>query len=1035
MVVAVEFAQDVLTQPQLAYHPRQHQLGDVFEVVGGKENGGIKVREGKDVSSPEVAGGERLATGARVRALDVATGGRLRYELVHGSGPATGWVSLRVQGKDLLVNLTQSVEEQKPLQAHEQAVLLYGQRIKEALSEVEEAKVVLQGGRHAFPLYGKGKVFTGGHGFGAANMQGKVFALDIATDAAEQESEKKKASGEEVLLCKECCLPLGMNAYTSGGKKKAMMHGECMAQHMLREMREEEKKRKQKEAELKQSRRAEYEIGWHAGVVPSNVAAAEKLNCGIVPQGMCCLALVEDEASGDITVAVRPTLEPGAAVNLEYLSIALQVRRREGREPLFSLDPIDPARTSGCPEGSMQEKRFEPEWLAGTSLGEVMFQADYHLKELSMGEYEQPVLGMRSCFDYSKEEGTVHAWSAREWFVVRKAEIHISADQVIVPFLKMGVEAREQFITPEGFLEDVPLTRHDHPLVRYAEAFTQNFELISERKSVVHQLREVAKASVLAKYLLESGAQLEESWFNLTGSLDAPCCLEVPQLWNDRFYTEVQVHDGKIKDTLREEDKTMRHGVYGGVDFGIDRFRLAAPSRVAASVVGGRVALGAPSSTLMAASQQRLALGTERAFTRLAGPMAPSAMSMAPSRVASSLGVPQRLAAPVSGMSMAAGLRAPSGSLSMSSALRAPQGVDLSLDQFNLSAPIMAGGEVQSQDPDLKIGSSFWSSLTHGARSGLTEEDKGLLRDVFNPHLSDRREEGEEFQPPPTGSSYLQKLKELLEAEQDIKHRRREHFLSANFAQDDAGPLFPASWTSTFQGQAASGNAQGGMLQVHDYRTEEAALVGAIRNATPAFDRFAEDGTRYRIYRFGSLEVRTVQEHDGEEEIGVVFSVRSSMTAWGGKWNRSAKDTERIVKATEYVEAKLDGRHGHRLYVVLETEEGHSIVTEKLPDGMATWQENPQDLENRNSLAKVIRTRDSVTNGVSVGELKGYQMKETRSFGVETASPEKCVRYAQIVYSHAVGKTHGYTSGFMKRKQLEQQAARPRRTGDQQHRQ
>jgi len=37
-------------------------------------------------------------------------------------------------------------------------------------------------------------------------------------------------------------------------------------------------------------------------------------------------------------------------------------------------------------EKTMLEKRFTPSWLAGTSIGELMFQADYYLKELSMGE-------------------------------------------------------------------------------------------------------------------------------------------------------------------------------------------------------------------------------------------------------------------------------------------------------------------------------------------------------------------------------------------------------------------------------------------------------------------------------------------------------------------------------------------------------------------------------------------------------------------------------------------------------------------------
>eukprot|EP00972_Heterocapsa_arctica_P103099 15193681-Heterocapsa_arctica.AAC.1 len=156
-------------------------------------------------------------------------------------------------------------------------------------------------------------------------------------------------------------------------------------------------------------------------------------------------------------------MEPMAAVNLEYLSIALKVRQQHGREPVFSLDAVDATQLN-----SMQKKVYEPEWLAGTSVGELMFQADYHLKELSMGEYDQPIVGMKSCFDFSDMEGFGKDWSAREWFVVRKAEIHASEDDVLIPFVKMGVEAREQ-VLKNGNLEDAPVTRPNHPLVKYAE--------------------------------------------------------------------------------------------------------------------------------------------------------------------------------------------------------------------------------------------------------------------------------------------------------------------------------------------------------------------------------------------------------------------------------------------------------------------------------------------------------------------------------------------------------------------------------------
>merc|ERR1719237_1960847 len=103
---------------------------------------------------------------------------------------------------------------------------------------------------------------------------------------------------------------------------------------------------------------------------------------------------------GPCGVSIAPSLEPAGSVNLEYLSLALKVRRVEGREPFFSLDPSN----AMGKDNSMQVKRFDPEWLAGTCVGDVLFQADYYLKELSMGEYEQPVVGMKSALDYSFKE-------------------------------------------------------------------------------------------------------------------------------------------------------------------------------------------------------------------------------------------------------------------------------------------------------------------------------------------------------------------------------------------------------------------------------------------------------------------------------------------------------------------------------------------------------------------------------------------------------------------------------------------------------
>ena len=47
---------------------------------------------------------------------------------------------------------------------------------------------------------------------------------------------------------------------------------------------------------------------------------------------------------------VAATLEPSAGINLEYLLLALKVRKTAKREPLFSLDPVDPQNLEKTPQ-------------------------------------------------------------------------------------------------------------------------------------------------------------------------------------------------------------------------------------------------------------------------------------------------------------------------------------------------------------------------------------------------------------------------------------------------------------------------------------------------------------------------------------------------------------------------------------------------------------------------------------------------------------------------------------------------------------
>jgi hypothetical protein len=236
------------------------------------------------------------------------------------------------------------------------------------------------------------------------------------------------------------------------------------------------------------------------------------------------------------------------------------------------------------------------------------------------------------------------------------------------------------------------------------------------------------------------------------------------------------------------------------------------------------------------------------------------------------------------------------------------------------------------------IGDAFWDCV----ESSLEQEDAKLLKDVFNPRLSDRKCEREQFVPPDTSASYVKKLRGLVGEERNVQERRKEHFFGAGFSEESAGPLFPPSWKSPIK-IAGGGPPES---QPTKRRLRAAELEGAAAlacTAEAAFDQATEDGVRFRIYKLGTLEVRTIQEADGPELVGVAFSLAPPPRETDAA---PLKDNDKIVKAVLYVEW-TEGRTGFAYFTVLEMESGGVAVLQKHSDGSATWEESPEGLEAR----------------------------------------------------------------------------------------
>jgi hypothetical protein len=324
---------------------------------------------------------------------------------------------------------------------------------------------------------------------------------------------------------------------------------------------------------------------------------------------------------------------------------------------------------------------------------------------------------------------------------------------------------------------------------------------------------------------------------------------------------------------------------------------------------------------------------------------------------------------------------------------RAPiRGVDLNLDKFDISTPVAStptgagwdgwGTEFCSRD--------FWESVDVSAGSGeesvFEEEDETMLKALFNPCLSDRRSEGDRFQPPEASSEYVARLRALLAEEEARRQARRAHFLGKAFDPENPGASFPASWQPAFGIAAAAGRPAAlpatTLYARPDYWAEVSRFERVLQSVLPIFDRSTEDGTRFRIYQVGDLQVRTLQEHSGKELIGAFFSGRPPASASSPEEDGPSSEVpestgpaeeETLVRITQYVERAPTVSAGCRFYTVLETEAGRALVTERRHgEEAAAWLENAKELEARNSLAKVTRSADCQEAGHTLRDLKAW---------------------------------------------------------------
>jgi hypothetical protein len=325
----------------------------------------------------------------------------------------------------------------------------------------------------------------------------------------------------------------------------------------------------------------------------------------------------------------------------------------------------------------------------------------------------------------------------------------------------------------------------------------------------------------------------------------------------------------------------------------------------------------------------------------------------------------------------------------------------LNLDSFDLlaarpveaedeNAASPAGSWAKMLKAGVPVGHAFWAGV-----EGKEDEDTQLLRAVFDPSLSDRRDEGERFVPPSPSPAYVDKLARLVHEEEEVRLKRRDLFLSEGFDAEKPGPMFPAVWATRFSQQ----DSREAVTQCPEKLCRRSDLLAeanlALQATAPTFDAVSEDGERFRTYRCDGLEIRTTAAPGSSEEVvGAVFSVDGAPSAQEKKPRPSADDDDRVVKFTEYVEKvpKLtNGLASWQFYVVLETE-GHALVAveRRSEDGSLRWSSGE---ERRNALAKVVRSANC-TSLPRLGDLRSLT-------GAQSGWEQE--HFARELYSQACG--------------------------------
>lgn len=253
--------------------------------------------------------------------------------------------------------------------------------------------------------------------------------------------------------------------------------------------------------------------------------------CGIIvgisfneSRNSLVLLTATDENNNNPLITVK-------GVSLEHLAVGLLIVYSTSNqyEPSFSLDPWEATN----PNGPYMRKVYYPDeflheqLLQGTTFGEIMFEADWILKQLSLGlEVEQiePILKTKpmvypdhlrntygvkpiSVGDQNIKNRWYRLWIVNEVILSTQSNIEsqkiTSGSCLIFGDIKMNVKAKCMIISSQnGQLQDAcDDDDQQTEAYRFADAVGKNYDNVANHFPILNQLKELTKCVALAKWL------------------------------------------------------------------------------------------------------------------------------------------------------------------------------------------------------------------------------------------------------------------------------------------------------------------------------------------------------------------------------------------------------------------------------------------------------------------------------------------------------------------------------------------------------